>query len=270
MRPKNVFLLALSLSLLVACAPDPVDRTVDGTDEEISQALSGTSWGPPTAWIDAANNRIPANIRVGRIAALGNKHYIMFRRVDTGECDGPWQIGTSSGLSTNVLVLMSNSAHYTQGTANGGDDFIMSPFTEVLSCTSASNGPPGTYSFAAVSTANTKAIGVYGGEAGDWIDCSTTAAGQTVECYGNGGNDAIILQQAYGLTLLDGGNGNDTIRVPSVSDPAKLTLRGKAGDDCLQSYWTPPVGQYDCGAGTGDRSTGVVGSFCEGSVPSCP
>lgn len=266
MTEKKTLVLLLSpllVALIVGCSP-PTDEA-----QAIPQALTGYTYGPPTWWVDASNNRIPANIRLGRIAALGNKHYVMSHRIDTGECDGPWEVGPSSGLATNVIVMMSNSAHYTQSAGNGGDDFIMSPFTEVLHCTSASNGPPGDYSFTAVSTANTRTVGVYGGTAGDWIDCSTTAAGQSVECYGNGGNDAIILQQAYGLTLLDGGDGNDTVRVPSVSTAAKVTMRGGNGNDCLSSFWTPPA-VYDCGPGTGDRSTGMVGAGCEALVTSCP
>lgn len=232
----------LIVMLFAACSPP-------GDDVQEIVGAQTVLWLPPGV-------TGPVRAYLGQ-EADGQHHYIV-RDMATNACYDT-VVGGSSGLTstTNVNLGAQGDAFVTPWAVNTTDVWCLS------------GGVWTGFYLQPVASTNTKEIYVNGYGGDDYLSCNATFWVTGIQCDGGGGNDYLETQAGIGSVVLRGGAGSDNLH-STLSDSSRLYMYGGDDNDCLQASVPPGPPNYDCGNGPGDRSTTVIGSYCEGSVPSCP
>lgn len=234
--------LALSALLLSACL------STDGL-EEISSAqqlllLPPGVTGAVRAYLGMEND--------------GQHHYVI-RDVNTNACFDR-VVGGSAGLFSTTTIYLSEYS----------DSFAIPYAVNTTDIWCLDGGVWTGFFMQPIAATNIRDVSVYAQGGDDLVACNATFNVGGVICRGGTGNDHMDVRVNQRTVVLYGGPGSDTLR--SVAPNAdRLRMYGEEDNDCLQASITPTSStDYDCGPGTDDRSSWLIGRDCELLVTSCP
>ena len=250
MKPTPLALLLTALPLaLLACSGEaahpaaPGLPAVDDSDLETrSAAVVGFFQNP------YAGSGVTAIL--GQVVGDGNP-WLVFWRTSDAHCTW-FKVGTGS-FGTAISVDVTNAAFAEAVVPASGQSKGVSCSNFGLSWT-LQMPQQGSFGFL-----------INGSPGADYFNCSGQNNGASVSCFGNFGNDIFDTQNPN--AILHGGVGDDKLRaaLPTGNSPGPQ-LFGDEDNDCLDS---PKATVYDCGSGTGDRSTRVQGAGCESLATNC-